>query len=55
MALISLDNLELLNTATRPEVLPAECLRDIRNRTEELRARANRELLAVLAGNKERP
>jgi hypothetical protein len=54
-ALISLDNLELLNTATRPEVLPAECLRDLRNRTEELRALANRELLAVLAGHKERP
>jgi hypothetical protein len=52
--LISLDNLELMNTATRPEVLPADCLRDLRNRTEELRALANRELLAVLAGHKER-
>ncbi|MBZ5507317.1 MAG: hypothetical protein LAO78_17805 [Acidobacteriia bacterium] len=52
-ALISLDNLELMNTATRPEVLPGECLRDIRNRTEELRAQANRELLAVLAGKGE--
>ena len=51
-ALISLDNLEMLSTATRPEVLPAERLRDIRNRTEELRAQANRELLAVLAGDK---
>src|SRR5258707_12639026 len=50
--LISLDNLELMNTATRPEVLPAVCLRDLRNRMEELRAQANRELLAVLAGNK---
>ena len=48
--LVSLDNLELMNTATRPEVLPAECLRDLRNRTEELRALANRELLAVLTG-----
>lgn len=48
--LISLDNLELMNTATKPEVLPAECLRDLRNRTEELRALANRELLAVLTG-----
>ena len=49
--LVSLDNLELMNTATRPEVLPAECLRDLRNRTEELRAQANRELLAVLTGS----
>jgi hypothetical protein len=48
--LISLDNLELMNTATRPQVLPVECLRDLRNRTEELRALANRELLAVLTG-----
>ena len=52
--LVSLDNLELMNTATRPEVLPAECLRDLRNRTEELRAQANRELLAVLTGNQAR-
>ena len=44
-ALISLDNLEMLSTATRPQVLPAECLRDIRNRTEELRALANRDCL----------
>jgi len=52
--LVSLDNLELMNTATRPEVLPAECLHDLRNRTEELRAQANRELLAVLTGNQTR-
>jgi hypothetical protein len=52
--LISLDNLERINTATRPEVLPGECLRDLRNRTEELRALANRELLAVLAGHQAR-
>jgi hypothetical protein len=52
--LINLDNLELMNTATRPQVLPAECLRDLRNRTEELRALANRELLAVLTGREAR-
>jgi hypothetical protein len=39
-----------MNTATKPEVLPVECLHDLRNRTEELRALANRELLAVLTG-----
>ena len=50
MALINLDNLELINTTARPRIIPSECLRDIRNQTEQLRALANRELLAVLSG-----
>jgi hypothetical protein len=38
----------------RPSIFPAGCLRDYRNRTEALRAVANRDLLRLLAGREER-
>jgi len=51
-ALINLDNLQLINTANRTRIIPSDCLQNIRTQTEQLRALANRELLAVLAGSK---
>jgi hypothetical protein len=51
-ALISLDNLQLINTTSRARIISSDCLCDIRRQTEQLRALANRELLAVLAGHK---
>ncbi len=51
-ALINLDNLQLINTASRTRIISSECLQDIRTQTEQLRALANRELLAVLANTR---
>jgi hypothetical protein len=38
----------------RPLIFPAGCLRDYRNRTEALRAVANRDLIRILAGREDR-
>jgi hypothetical protein len=38
----------------RPGIFPGECLRGYRDRTEGLRAEANRDLLRLLAGHEER-
>jgi hypothetical protein len=52
--LVNLNNLELMNNLAKPGIFPLEALRKIRNRTEELRALSNQELLQVLAGREER-
>jgi hypothetical protein len=51
-ALINLDNLQLINTANRTRIISSDCLQDIRRQTEQLRALANRELLAVLSNTR---
>jgi len=38
----------------RPGIFPGDCLRGYRERTEGLRAQANRDLLRLLAGHEER-
>jgi len=51
IALSNLNRLEHLdNKKGKPEIFPAACLRNIHNRTEELRAFANHALLQTLAG-----
>ena len=51
IALANLDRLERLHINKRgPGIFSAACLRKIHNRTEELRASANHELLQTLAG-----
>lgn len=52
-ALINLDNLQLINTTNGMRIIPSDRLRDIRRQTDQLRALANRELLAVVAGRKQ--
>ena len=54
IALSALDRLETKDRQLRPAIFPAGCLRDYRNRTEALRAVANRDLLRLLAGREER-
>lgn len=51
IALANLDRLERLHINKRgPGIFSTACLRNIHNRTEELRASANHELLQMLAG-----
>src|SRR5262245_10547066 len=45
--------LDRLRNKDRRRVFPATCLNDFRNRTEMLRALANRDLLRLLAGHEE--
>jgi hypothetical protein len=45
--------LDRLRNKDRKKVFPAACLNDFRNRTEMLRALANRDLLRLLAGHEE--
>jgi hypothetical protein len=45
--------LDRLRNKDRRRVFPAACLNDFRNRTEMLRALANRDLLRLLAGHEE--
>ena len=45
--------LDRLRNKDRRRVFPAACLNDFRNRTELLRALANRDLLRLLAGHEE--
>jgi hypothetical protein len=54
IALSALERLENKDRQFRPTIFPAGCLRDYRNRTEALRAVANRDLLRLLAGREER-
>jgi hypothetical protein len=54
IALSALERLETKDRQLRPSIFPAGCLRDYRNRTEALRAVANRDLLRLLAGHEDR-
>jgi hypothetical protein len=54
VALSALERLETKDRQLRPLIFPAGCLRDYRNRTEALRAVANRELLRLFAGREDR-
>jgi hypothetical protein len=54
IALSALERLETKDRQHRPSIFPAGCLRDYRNRTEALRAVANRDLLRLLAGHEDR-
>jgi hypothetical protein len=53
IALSALERLENKDRQFRPTIFPSGCLRDYRNRTEALRAVANRDLLRLLAGREE--
>lgn len=52
-ALAALDRLRAKDRLPGKRVFPVECLNDFRNRTETLRALANRDLLRLLAGHEE--
>jgi hypothetical protein len=54
IALSALERLEAKDRQLRPLIFPAGCLRDYRNRTEALRAVANRDLIRILAGREDR-
>ncbi len=54
IALSALDRLETKDRQHRPSIFPTGCLRDYRNRTEGLRAVANRDLLRLFAGREDR-
>jgi hypothetical protein len=43
-----------LHRLQRPGIFPADCLRDYRDRTEALRALANRDLFRLLSGHEEK-
>jgi hypothetical protein len=45
--------LAALTHLPQPQIFPAACVRDYRNRTESLRALANRDLLRLLAGHED--
>jgi hypothetical protein len=53
VALAALDRLETKDRLGAPRAFPAGFLTDYRNRTEALRALANRDLLRLLAGREE--
>ncbi len=52
-ALAALDRLRAKDRLPGKRVFPLECLNDFRDRTEVLRALANRDLLRLLAGHEE--
>ena len=54
ISLSALERLENKDRQFRPTIFPGGCLRDYRNRTEALRAVANRDLLRLLAGHEDR-
>ena len=54
IAISALERLETKDRQFRPLIFPAGYLRDYRNRTEALRAVANRDLLRLLAGREDR-
>ena len=54
VAISALERLETKDRQFRPLIFPAGCLRDYRNRTEALRAVANRDLLRILAQREDR-
>jgi hypothetical protein len=45
--------LQRLDRLQKPGIFPLDCLPDFRNRTEELRAVANRDLLRLFAGRED--
>jgi hypothetical protein len=49
VVLASFDKLQRQNRLRKPGIFPYDCLHDYRNRTEELRAQANRDLLRLYA------
>jgi hypothetical protein len=53
VALSSLDSLQRKDRLQTPGIFPPDFLLAYRNRTEELRALANRDLLRILAGREE--
>ena len=53
VALSALERLETKDRQHRPSIFPAGCLSDYRNRTEALRAVANRDLLRLFAGRED--
>jgi hypothetical protein len=53
VALAAFDRLQRQDRLQKPGIFPWECLRDYRNRTEELRALANRDLLRLFAGRED--
>jgi hypothetical protein len=53
IALAAFDRLQRLDRLQKPGIFPHDCLPDFRNRTEELRAIANRDLLRLFAGREE--
>ena len=53
VALAAFDRLEVRDRQHTPRAFPAGFLHDYRNRTEALRAIANRDLLRLLAGREE--
>jgi hypothetical protein len=52
IALINLDLLERTQNR-KPRLFPRDCLRNLRSRTEELRALANHELLGIMTGREQ--
>jgi hypothetical protein len=53
VALAAFDRLQRLDRLQKPGIFPQDCLQDYRNRTETLRALANRDLLRLFAGREE--
>ena len=53
IALSALERLENKDRQFRPSIFPSGCLRDYRNRTEALRAVANRDLFRLFAGRED--
>jgi len=53
VALAAFDRLQRLDRLQKPGIFPHDCLGDYRNRTEELRALANRDLLRLFAGRED--
>ena len=53
VALAALDRLQKQDRLHKSGIFPYDCLHGYRNRTEELRALANRDLLRLLAGREE--
>ena len=53
VALAAFDRLQKQGRLQKPAIFPQHCLRDFRNRTQELRAVANRDLLRLFAGRED--
>ena len=53
VALAAFDRLQKQDGLQKPAIFPQHCLRDFRNRTQELRAVANRDLLRLFAGRED--
>jgi hypothetical protein len=53
VALAAFDRLQRQDRLHKPGIFPQKCLHDYRNRTEELRALANRDLLRLFAGRED--